>query len=45
MSTPASRHPSAPASPEEGPLGASAGAVLSFRTTAGWGNVPGVVES
>ena len=41
MSTPASRHPSAPASPEEGPLGASAGAVLSFRTTAGWGNVPG----
>jgi len=41
MSTPASRHPSAPASPEEGPLGESAGAVLSFRTTAGWGNVPG----
>ena len=41
MSTPASRHPSAPASPEEGPLGASAGTVLSFRTTDGWGNVPG----
>jgi hypothetical protein len=41
MSTPASRHPSAPVSPEEGPLGDSAGAVLSFRTTAGWGNVPG----
>ena len=41
MSTPASRHPSAPASPEEGPLAESAGAVLSFRTTAGWGNVPG----
>lgn len=41
MSTPASRHPSAPASPEEGPLGDSAGAVLSFRTTAGRGNVPG----
>ena len=41
MSTLASRHPSAPASPEEGPLGASAGTVLSFRTTAGWGNVPG----
>ena len=41
MSTLASRHPSAPASPEEGPLAETAGAVLSFRTTAGWGNVPG----
>ena len=41
MSTAASRHPSAPASPEEGPLAETAGAVLSFRTTAGWGNVPG----
>ena len=41
MSTPASRHPSAPASPGEGPFGDSAGTVLSFQTTAGWGNVPG----
>jgi outer membrane protein assembly factor BamB len=41
MSTPAPRHPSVPASSQEGRLGDSAGAVLSFRTTAGWGNVPG----
>ena len=42
MSTPASRHLSVPASSGEGPIGfAPAGAVLSFRTTAGWGNVPG----
>jgi len=42
MSTPASRHPSASALSEANPLGfAPAGAVLSFRTTSGWGNVAG----
>ena len=41
MSTLGSRHPSVPASPREGRLGDSAGAVLSFRTTSGWGNVAG----
>ncbi len=42
MSTPASRHVSGLASSGEGLLGfAPAGAVLSFRTTSGWGNVPG----
>ena len=41
MNTPASRHLSVPASSGEAPLGDSPGAVLSFRTTAGWGNVPG----
>ena len=42
MSTPASRHVSGLASSGEGLLGfAPAGSVLSFRTTSGWGNVPG----
>lgn len=42
MSTPASPRPSAPASAEPiSPGWAPAGPVLSFRTTAGWGNVPG----
>ena len=42
MSTPASPRPSAPASAEPiSPGLAPAGPVLSFRTTAGWGNVPG----
>ena len=41
MSTLGSRHPSVPASPGEGRLGDSAGTVLSFRTTSGWGNVAG----
>ena len=42
MSTPASPRPSAPASAEPiSPGYAPTGPVLSFRTTAGWGNVPG----
>ena len=42
MSTPASRHPSASAPSEANPPGfAPADAVLSFRTTSGWGNVAG----
>lgn len=42
MNTPASRHPSAPASSDASPLGSAApGPVLSFRTTSGRGNVPG----
>ena len=42
MSTPAKPRPSASALSEANPPGfAPAGTVLSFRTTSGWGNVPG----